>query len=182
MSEIADRYRRLSGTFAERIDAVPDDRWSSPSPCEGWSARDLVGHVVGTQAMFLGFINEEMPPDPNAEDEPAAAWAHASGVIQSALDDPGRAETTFTGFFGESTFEGAVDRFLNWDLVVHTWDLAHATGADERIDAPDAQRVIDGVSGFGDAIRSPQVCGPEVSVPADADLTARMLGLVGRTA
>ena len=182
MSEIADRYRRLSGTFAERIDAVPEDRWSSPSPCEGWSARDLVGHVVGTQAMFLGFINEEMPQGPNAEADPAAAWAHASEVIQSALDDQVRAAMTFTGFFGESTFEGAVDRFLNWDLVVHTWDLARATGADEHIDAADAQRVIDGVSGFGDAIRSPQVCGPEVSVSTDADLASRMLGLVGRTA
>lgn len=55
------------------LDAVPDDRWSSPSPREGWSARDLVGHVVSTQAMFLGFINEEMPASPNAEGEPADA-------------------------------------------------------------------------------------------------------------
>lgn len=182
MPEIADRYRRLSGTFADHIGAVPGGRWSSQSPCPEWSARELVGHVVDTQAMFLGFINEEMPSGPNAEADPAAAWAHASDVIQAALDDPARAATTFTGFFGESTFEGAVDRFLNWDLVVHAWDLARATGADEHIDSADAQRVIDGVSGFGDAIRSPQVCGPEVSVPADADLTARMLGLVGRTA
>ena len=182
MSEIADRYRRLSGTFADRIDAVPADRWSSQSPCPEWSARELVGHVVSAQAMFLGFINEEMPPGPDAADDPAAAWAHASGVIQSALDDPTRAGTTFNGFFGESTFEAAVDRFLNFDLVVHGWDLARATGGDEHIDDADAQRVIESAGEFGDALRSPQVCGPEVSVSDDADLTARMLGIVGRTA
>lgn len=182
MSEIADRYRRLSGAFADRIDAVPDSRWSSQSPCAEWTAQELVGHVVGTQAMFLGFINEEMPPGPGAADDPAAAWSHASGAIQAALDDPARAGTTFTGFFGESTFEGAVDRFLNFDLVVHGWDLARATGGDEHIDDADAQRVIESANAFGDALRSPQVCGPEVSMPADADLTTRMLGLVGRTA
>lgn len=182
MSEISDRYRRLSGAFADRIAAVPDDRWSSPSPCAEWSAEELVGHVVSAQAMFLGYINEEMPPSPTTEGDPGVAWTHASGVIQSALDDPARAGFAFTGFFGETTFEAAVDRFLNWDLVVHTWDLARATGGDEHIDDADAQRVIDGVSDFGDAIRSPQVCGPEISVPQDADLTTRMLGLVGRRA
>ena len=72
--------------------------------------------------------------------------------------------------------------FLNFDLVVHGWDLARATGGDEHIDDTDAQRVIESANAFGDALRSPQVCGPEVSMPAEADLTTRMLGLVGRTA
>ena len=182
MSENADRYRRLSGAFADRIAAVPADRWNSQSPCPEWSAKELVGHVVSTQAMFLGFINEEMPQGPGANEDPGAAWAHASGVIQSVLDDPARAGVTFTGFFGESTFEAAVDRFLNFDLVVHGWDLARATGGDERISDEDAQRVIEGASAFGDALRSPQVCGPEVSISEDANLTSRMLAVVGRRA
>lgn len=182
MTDISDRYRRLSAGFADRIAAVPEARWLSPSPCEGWSARDLVGHVVGTQAMFLGLVKREMPVGPDAADDPAAAWAHASGVIQTDLDDPERADVTFDGFFGESTFAGAVDRFLSWDLVVHSWDLARATGGDERVDPADAEWVIAGVAGFGDSIRSPQVCGPELSALADADATTRMLALVGRQA
>ena len=182
MSEIADRYRRLSAGFADRIAAVPVHAWSAPSPCPEWTARELVGHVVGTQAMFLGLVGREMPPGPNADDEPAAAWRHASAVVQADLDDPERAGVTFNGFFGESTFEGAIDRFLNFDLVVHSWDLARATGGDERIDPADAERVIAGVVAFGDSIRSPQACGPEVAVAPEADLTTRMLGLVGRRA
>ncbi len=54
MSDIAERYRRLAGTFEERIAAVPADRWEDPSPCEDWTARDVVRHVVDTQALFLG--------------------------------------------------------------------------------------------------------------------------------
>lgn len=182
MTEISDRYRRLAGEFATCIDAVEDDRWSAPSPCAEWSARDVVGHVVGTQAMFLGLVGREMPDGPSADDDPAAAWAHASAVVQADLDDPARAEVTFEGFGGTTTFEAAVDRFLNFDLVVHRWDLARATGGDDTIDPADASRVIAGVATFGDAIRSPQACGPEIPVPEDAALTTRMLALVGRVA
>ena len=59
MSEISDRYRRLSDAFAKKIAAVPGERWDSQTPCEEWTARDLVGHVVNTQGMFLGFIGKE---------------------------------------------------------------------------------------------------------------------------
>ena len=182
MTEISDRYRRLSAGFANRIAAVATDRWTSASPCEGWSARDLVGHVVGTQAMFLGLVQREMPEGPRVEDDPAAAWAHASRVVQADLDDPDRATFAFTSFFGDTTFEAAIDRFLNFDLVVHSWDLARATGGDEHIDPADAERVTAGVAAFGDSIRSPQTCGPEIAVAPDADLTTRMLALVGRKA
>lgn len=36
-------YQRLADEFA----AVPDDRWGDPTPCEGWTVRDLGGHMVG---------------------------------------------------------------------------------------------------------------------------------------
>lgn len=54
MTEISNRYRRLSGAFAERIAAVPDDAWDAPTPCADWTVRDLVGHVIQTQGMFRG--------------------------------------------------------------------------------------------------------------------------------
>ena len=36
-------YQSLADEFA----AVPADRWGAPTPCVGWSVRDLAGHVVG---------------------------------------------------------------------------------------------------------------------------------------
>ncbi len=44
--EIADRYRRVAGGFTDRVQAVPDEAWEQPAPCEGWVARDVVGHLV----------------------------------------------------------------------------------------------------------------------------------------
>src|SRR5438105_2165926 len=83
VSEVSERYGRLAGAFADKIAAVPDDAWSNPSPCPGWTARDVVGHVVSTQGMFLGFVNRELGEIPSVEDDPLGAWRAASAVIES---------------------------------------------------------------------------------------------------
>lgn len=36
-------YQRLADGFAD----LPVELWDSPTPCTGWSVRDLAGHVVG---------------------------------------------------------------------------------------------------------------------------------------
>ena len=131
MSEISERYKRLGDAFADKIAAVPHDRWDSQTPCEEWTARDLVGHVVNTQGMFLGFIGKELGDVPSVGDDPAAAWNTARRPVQAILDDPEQAKTEFEGMMGKSTFEAAVDRFLCTDLVVHGWDLARATGLED---------------------------------------------------
>ena len=182
MTEIADRYRRLSEQFANTVAGVTADQWEDPTPCEDWSVRDLVRHAVDTQEMFLGFVGRGVGEIPNVDDDPVAAWDAASASVQADLDDPELATTEFTGFFGTSTFEAAVDRFLNPDLVIHRWDLARATGQDETIDAADAERVLEGARAFGDAFRSPGACGPEIPVPDDADIQTRVLGFYGRAA
>jgi uncharacterized protein (TIGR03086 family) len=182
MTEIADRYRRLSDSFATTLAGVTDDQWEGPTPCEEWSVRDLVRHAVDTQGMFLGFMGREVGAIPRVDDDPVAAWDAARAVVQADLDDPERAGGEFTGFFGTTTFEAAVDRFLNSDLVIHRWDLARATGQDEAINPADAERVLEGARAFGDAFRSPGACGPEIPVPDDADLQTRLLGFYGRAA
>ena len=47
------RERMTAAAMEERIANVPDDRWGSPSPCEGWSARDVVQHVTQVVAQQL---------------------------------------------------------------------------------------------------------------------------------
>jgi uncharacterized protein (TIGR03086 family) len=180
MTETADRYRRLAGDFGAKIAAVPADRWESPSPCEEWNARQVVGHVVGTQGMFLGFIDKSPGDGPSVDDDPAGAWAGVSASIQAVLDDPVEAATEFDGFSGRTTFESAVDRFLNFDLVVHAWDLSRATGLDENIDLDDIHRLTAQLPEFGDALHSPGVCGPELEVGPDADDQTRFLAVLGR--
>ncbi|CAL9473303.1 hypothetical protein SUDANB121_02897 [Nocardiopsis dassonvillei] len=182
MNEIAARYARLSDAFADVVAQVPEERWASPSPCEGWTARDVVGHVVDTQGMFLGLVGRELGDIPEAADAPAAAWDAARAVVLADLTDPERANTGFDGFFGRTTFAEAVDRFLNFDLIVHRWDLARAAGLDERIDPDDVRWARGATAAFGEGLRSEGVCGAELTPPEGADEQTRLLAFLGRRA
>ena len=53
MSEVSERYQRLTDAFAAKVAAVPADKWEAPSPCPDWNARAVVRHVVDTQGLFL---------------------------------------------------------------------------------------------------------------------------------
>jgi uncharacterized protein (TIGR03086 family) len=182
MSDIADRYRKLSGAFADRVAQVPDDRWSSPSPCGGWTARDVVRHVVETPAMFEQLVGRELRPGPSVDDDPLAAFTAVRDQVQADLDDPERADAAFDGYFGRTTFAESVDRFVCFDLAVHGWDLARAAGLDDRIDPAELPRLWQATEFFGDAIRSEGTCGPALEPPADADEQARLLAYLGRRA
>jgi uncharacterized protein (TIGR03086 family) len=182
MSDIADRYRRLAEAFTATAEAVPADRWESPSPCEGWTARDVVRHVVDTHGMFLGLVNREVGEAPSVDDDPCGAWHAARDAVQADLDDPARAGATFQGWRGPSTFAEAVDRFLGFDQVVHRWDLARAAGVDDRIDPADLRLASESVAYYGDDLRRPGVCGPALEPPPDADEQTRLLALLGRRA
>ncbi len=46
MTEIADRYRRIAGTFTQRVSEVPADAWDNQSPVPEWATRDVVRHLV----------------------------------------------------------------------------------------------------------------------------------------
>jgi uncharacterized protein (TIGR03086 family) len=182
MSEVAERYARLSTDFASRVASVPDDRWPSPAPCEGWTARDVVRHVVDGHGFILKQVNLSLGDVPSVDDDPSAAFAAARTVVQADLDDPAIAGQGFEGFFGWSTLEQTIDRFVCFDLVVHSWDLARAAGLDERLDPDEVRRVREVAAGFGDNIRSPGVCGPELHAPEGADEQTRVLAFLGRKA
>lgn len=180
MSEVSERYGRLAETFQTTIAAVPADRWESPSPCQGWTGRDVVRHVIDAQGMFLGFVDRELGNIPSVDEDPLAAWMAASDIVLGNLEDPEVAAAEFKGFSGPSTFEAGVDRFLCFDLVVHGWDLARAAGLDYRMPAEEIPRIRAAAEAFGPALRSPQAFGPEVEAAPGADDQAQLLAFLGR--
>jgi uncharacterized protein (TIGR03086 family) len=184
MSEISDRFRRLSDDFTDRVTAVPPERWENPSPCEGWTARDVVGHMVGNVGFFFKLVGKEAPAGPSVTEDPAGAWLAARAAMQGALDDPDLAGAEFESQMmgGRSTFEQGVDRFANFDVLVHTWDLARASGLDERLDPDEVHRAFESAVPMDAMMRSPGVCGPKLDPPPGADEQTRFLAFVGRRA
>ena len=179
---VAARYRRLADAFAATVAAVPADRWENPSPCSGWTARAVVRHLVAVQETFLGLVGLELGDVASVDDDPVAAWRDASAVMQTELDDPDRAAAEFEGYVGRSTLAEAADRFVCFDLVVHRWDLARATGQDERLPPEEIPVLAQVTEDFGVAIRGHGVCGPALTPPAGADEQTRLLAYLGRQA
>jgi len=183
ITDIADRYRRLSTRFTDLIRSVPTDRWNRQSPCEEWKAADVVAHVVSTEAEHLKRMNIDLPESIDGL-EPIAAWPIVRDRMQQALDTPDEAEHSYDGFFGPTTLAASVDQFYSMDLVVHAWDLARAVGLHEFEEMPahELDEVATAIESFGDNMRAPGVFGPEVSAPAGADRQTKLLAVMGRQA
>ncbi|NLD78401.1 MAG: TIGR03086 family protein [Acidimicrobiales bacterium] len=179
---IADRYRRLAGLMANTVAAVDPHRWNDASPCLDWSALDVLRHVIETQGLVAGFVGRELAPGPIVGGDPLGAWISASDQIQNQLDDPVYAVETFDGGAGPMSFESAVDRLLNLDLVIHRWDIGASVDLAVEIDPEDVAWATAAAEAMGDDIRSEGVCGPALDPPADASPQVRLLAYLGRKA
>lgn len=51
---------------------------------------------------------------------------------------------------------------MTMDLLVHTWDLARAMGADERLDEEIVREAFEALKPMDAMIRQPNVCGPRL--------------------
>jgi len=180
MDDVAEQYRRLSTRMTELIAAVPDDAWSRTSPCEGWTARDLVGHLIDVHGRFQSLVGRELVDHPPVEDDPLGAWEPVRDQMQADLEDPARRDQEYEGRLGRSTFGKSVDGFIRFDLVVHAWDLARATGQDDTIDPADVQWVSAMVERMGDVMRSNKVIAAPLEPAPDASEQDRMLAALGR--
>jgi uncharacterized protein (TIGR03086 family) len=180
MESVPDRYRRLAATMTERIAAVPDEAWSRPTPCEDWSVRDLVAHLVDVHGIFQGLVGRTLVDHPPVDDDPLGAWQAVRDQMQADLEDPEKLDQEYDGRLGRSTFGKSVDGFVCFDLVVHGWDLARATGQDDSIDARDVERVQASVDAMGDTMRANKVIAEPVEVATDASPRDRLLAALGR--
>jgi uncharacterized protein (TIGR03086 family) len=82
--------------------------------------------------------------------------------------------------FGEQRLDQAIGMIVTGDVLVHQWDLARATGGDERLDPEAVHRLFDGMEAMDESMRSSGHFGPRVDVPADASEQDRLLAFTGR--
>ena len=177
----AEKFRRVAGRFADRIAEVPADAWSNPSPCEGWTARDVVDHLLTWVPSVIGRSGIAFPHDLLASEDPATAWEGFTTTLQTALDDPEVSQRAFdAGPPGTLTVEQAIDMLVTSDVLVHTWDLARATGLDERLDEHVAAQMLAGLEPMDEVLRASGHYGPRVIVADDADVQTRLLAFTGR--
>lgn len=187
MSDIRDRYRHIADGFSTRASTVPptDERWDAAAPCDGWTARDVVRHLIEANNIFFGLVDHDPgAPTWSVDDDPGAAWEESRAAMEAALGDPAVAGAEYDGMFGRSVWAESIDRFLTDDALVHTWDLACAMGLDDQLDADDVHRMYEELTARDEemqaAMRRPDVYGPPIELPPGASEQDRLIAFTGR--
>lgn len=167
----------------ERLVAVLDSasgRWDRPSPCEGWTASDVVHHLIDTQRSFLadrGLL--DTPGDAAEATDPRSAWRAHAELIAPVLSDVELMSTRYDGFFGPTTIGDTFVQFYVFDMLVHRWDVAVAVDGDTGLTEDELDLIERSAAGWGDALYMDGIC-TRIDVPAGADRTTRVLALLGR--
>ena len=173
----AARHREVAGAFGDRVAATRD--WEAPAPVEGWTARDVVGHLVEWFPGFLAGGGVELAPGPAVADDPVAAWQHHASAVQDLIET--RGDESFTHpHAGTHRLADAIDRFYTADVFMHTWDLARATGQQDGLDADFAATLLEGMRPIEELLRSSGQYGAPVAVAEDAPVVDRLMGFIGR--
>lgn len=180
MSEILDRYGRIADAFGDRLRGVSQGQWEAATPCTDWNVGDLVAHVVTTQRRVLAAATGGEAEEANKSAELGPQWDEANAAVRRALADPDTASTVVSGMFGEQPFESLVSRLLCADTLLHTWDLARATGQDEQLDPGAVDAAIAFLTPIDDAIRRPGGFAPKIEPPSGADAQTSLLCFCGR--
>ncbi|HEY5224787.1 MAG TPA: TIGR03086 family metal-binding protein [Microbacteriaceae bacterium] len=173
--------RAAHRTFAMRIATVTD--WSAPTPDELWNVHDLVAHVIEEQrwaplllaGRTVGEARARLQP---LGDDLATEWASSSAAATEAwehvdLDAPVRLSSD-TVSAGQYLSEQVAD------VVVHTWDLAKATGADDRLETALVEAAWTVFEPQKDTLEASGLFASVVPIAEDAPLQSRLLALTGR--
>jgi uncharacterized protein (TIGR03086 family) len=164
--------------FTDIVEATSD--WSAASPCEAWTAADVVDHVVDTERDFLGRHGARLGDRPSGS--PAEVWAAHLAVVRPLIEDDAFVAREFDGFFGRTTIGATLHHFYGFDLVVHGWDLGSSNGRPSTFTDAEMETMEAAFEGFGDHAYDEGVFRPAVDVAADAPRQERLLARMGRRA
>lgn len=114
------------------VDQLTDDQMVQPSPCEGWTVRDVVNHITGGSTMFALSVEQGSVPDDvmgqlmggdNLGDDAKGAWHAASAKAMRAFAEPGVLEKAVTLPFGDMPASAALSIAV-FDVLTHAVDIA----------------------------------------------------------
>jgi uncharacterized protein (TIGR03086 family) len=168
------------------VAGVRRDQMTDPTPCAKWTVRDLLAHLASGGRMFAevfrgGAVQDLSNPDPAVlGDDPAAAYDAAFADFTAATRAPGATDITIALPFGPIPGEAFL-RLAAFDLLVHGWDVATATG--QRY-APPPELVTEADAfarqAVGPEARAAGMFGPEIDAPAGASTLEALVAFAGR--
>ncbi len=173
--------------FDDVVGSVDAQSWRQPSPCTGWTALDVLGHIgvatdFGTKLLSGEQPQWQPPLDPPGRTvigDPAQWWSMKVDPAKDAVRGVDLAEEVDSPMGRRSIGQGL--SFPAVDLFIHGWDLARSIGRDVEIpgDAIEfAHQALDQIP--TEQMRSSRVFAAQAELPADATASQRFLAWTGR--
>jgi uncharacterized protein (TIGR03086 family) len=168
---------------------VGDAELAGPTPCPDWTVAALLDHLMGLSFAFTQAARKRTdapgtdgpPPEPSAQ-HLARHWRSSLPVLleelATAWKDP--AAWTGTSRVGGVTMPAASLGIVAMnELIMHSWDLARATGQEYFADPRTLEVLVEFLS-QGPAEGTPGLFGPVVPTDSEATLLDRAVALAGR--
>lgn len=165
------------------IVGIDDTQLAQPTPCSQWDVRATIDHLIGATWMFT-LVNEGQvvgeDAGERADHHPAVALTEAAAANAASWRMPGAFDGERVYPFGTFPADAAAMMNLS-EVVVHTWDVATALGADATIDPAIAAMLDDFYRPISlEPYRAHGAFGAEVPIDSLAPPAHRLLAKLGR--
>jgi uncharacterized protein (TIGR03086 family) len=180
-ADLVAMYERALAGAKQLVSSVRPEELSKPTPCTEWDVKALITHMIGTNRRFAAAVAGEEAPAGAPPDDVVSAYLASADAALAAWRAPGALERTLRLPMGEVPATTGIGMIFV-DQLIHTWDLAKATGRPYRLDDDLAttalelarQRVTPDRRGPG------KPYGPEVPCASDAPPQDRLAAFLGR--
>lgn len=180
-------YQGAAQALVPTVRGVNASQLGASTPCSEWTVQSLIIHNIKVQTFLNAMLTgSELDPGSMSQVDGPLPQEGAEAALKSITD---QVIATANGMdlskiiptpFGEMP-AGHFIMIPMFDLVIHRWDLASATGQNSAIDSSIADICMGVLSPEAlEGGRKMGAFGPEVSVPATGSSQDRLLGMVGR--
>ena len=184
MADVRSWLRDAGADFSARVAQIGDEQWGSPTPAADWDVRALVAHIADEllwappllAGRTIEDVGDSIPADPLGQFPAAAVDEALAGTVAAMADLDLDAPVQLS--FGEVPAQEYLMQLFA-DHLIHAWDLARATGQDERLDPEQVSACATWFAEREDLYREGGVIGPRIVVEG-ADAQAELLGRFGR--
>jgi uncharacterized protein (TIGR03086 family) len=174
---------------------VDDDEMTAPTPCDDWTVAALLDHLMALSYAFtqaagkrIDASGTEGPPPPPSAQHLSRHWRSRLPVLLEDLSTAWKDPLAWTGtaVTGGATMPAtAVGTIAMNELIMHSWDLARATGQDYAADPRTLEVLVEFLAqsqsrdGDGDAAG---FVGPPIPADPEETVLEQALSLTGRRA
>lgn len=168
-------------TFGERVAAVTD--WSAPTPDTEWDVRALVSHVIEEQQWIPLLLDGRSVREARARIDPlgedlVAEWDRYSRAATEAWHTKDLHAKVQLSYDTVDVIDYLSEQVS--DVIVHTWDLARAIGADEDLGDELVEAAWSIFAPQKETLQASGLFSSPVPVEDAAPLQVKLLALTGR--